>query len=387
MVQKKGACRLFKFSRVSVSLDEVAVIPEAVTTYSDDDVNLEVDIGELKLKIPVIGAAMDSVSSPRVLSELSRLGGIGILNLCGLISRYKLDRYGEVLNQLCNDPEVPTLQKIYNSAPIDTTILAENLTELRMMTKGHIEYAVSATPQQAERLFDVALQQGIRVFVIQSSFISPYWASLKAQGLNVGKFVQYLHQNNKIVMVGNIASLNAAVPFIEAGVDAIIEGVGPGVQCTTRYALGIGAGHITTIDDLREYIEKQKSKTKIIADGGIHNSGDIVKLLCCGAHAVILGGMLAQTVEAPFAGYHWGQSAMHPILPRGTILKFDVADDATIEKLLMGPSNRDDGTLALIHALKNAFSNLGCTNIDSAYHDTVVVRFPGVKTEGKGIRR
>ena len=335
------------------------------------------------MQIPIIGAAMDSVSNIDTLKELYRFGGIGVVNLCGLISRYELRSWQKIYEELRGYPSIATLQNIYNKYPTDTAVLSENLKELKERLGDEVEFAVSATPQYAERLFDIAIQYGVRVLMIQSSFISPYWSSKKATGLNVGKFVQYMHQNGKIVMVGNVASLNAAVPFIEADVDAIIEGVGPGVQCTTRSVLGIGAGHVTTIDDLREYIEKQKAKTKIIADGGIHTSGDIVKLLCCGAHAVILGGMVANTIQAPFRGYHWGMSAFHNILPRGDLLTFKVDDNATVERLLIGPSDRADGTLAVIPALKNALSNLGCKDINSAYRDTRVTRFPGVSSEGK----
>jgi len=388
---------VFKYSKQSISLDEVSVIPESVTTYSDSDVDLSISIRDLNLRIPVIGAAMDSVACPKILTELQGYGGIGIVNLCGLISRYELiqtksgdyqymaeGNQASLFGVLAQNPSVKTLQEIYNSHPINVEILQKNLEILKEQVGKGVEFAVSATPQQAERLFDIALQQSVRTFVIQSSFISPYWSSAKSAGLNVGKYIQYLHQHNNIVMVGNVASLNAAVPFIEAGVDAIIEGVGPGVQCTTRFVLGIGAGHITTIDEIREYIEKQKSSTKIIADGGIHNSGDIVKLLCCGAHAVILGGMLAKTIQAPFLGYHWGMSAYHNVLPRGDLLHYpNIKDSDTVGKLLYGPSEKANGTQALIPALTNAFSNLGCKNINSAYRDTLVLRFAGVKTEGK----
>jgi len=354
-----------------------------VTTYSDSDVDVSVQIGNLKLSIPIIGAAMDSVtSSETVLRELHRFGGIGIVNLCGLISRYSFSAYHAILPKLVENPTIKTLQDIYNSAPVDIGILGKNLKTLQELL-GDVQFVVSATPQQAERLFDVALQLNIKTFAIQSSFISPYWTSPNATGLNVGKYIQYLHQHDNTVMVGNIASLNAAVPFIEAGVDAIIEGVGSGVQCTTRFVLGIGAGHVATIDALRDYIEKQKSKTKIIADGGISNSGDIVKLLCIGAHAVIIGGMIAKTNAGPFNGFHYGMSAYHSILPRGDLLKFEIEDNVTIERLLMGPSDRADGTLALIPALTNALSNLGCKDINSAYRDTLVTRFPGIKSEGK----
>jgi IMP dehydrogenase len=138
---------------------------------------------------------------------------------------------------------------------------------------------------------------------------------------------------------------------------------------------------------VRKYLELNHSPTRLIADGGIHNSGDIVKLLCIGAHAVILGGMFARTVDAPFVGYHWGMSSFHHTLPRGTLLRFEVDDEVTAKRVLFGASTKSDGTMALIPAVRNALSNLGCMNISEAYHRTVVVRFPGMATEGKERRR
>jgi len=374
---------MFKYSHQSISVDEVAVVPEAVRTYSDDDVDLSVEIGRHKLSISIIGAAMDSVSSIGVVSQLCKFGGIGFVNLCGLISRYKLDEYKELDACLRNSPSIKTLQDMYLARVMDVTVLSQNLDVLLERLGPEVEFGVSSTPQHAERLFDIALQKGVKLFALQSSFVSPYWTSNGMSGLDIAKLTEYLHQNKCTFIVGNVASLNAAVPFIEAEVDAIIEGVGPGRQCTTRFVLGIGAGHVTVLTDIREYIEKQKSPTKVIADGGIHDSGDIVKLICCGAHAVILGSMLAQTIQAPFLGYHWGMSSYHKVLPRGTLLQFNVDDQDTVEKLLFGPSYKDDGTLAIIPAIKNAFSNLGVLDINSAYRDTVVVRFAGVRTEGK----
>jgi IMP dehydrogenase len=205
--------------------------------------------------------------------------------------------------------------------------------------------------------------------------------------MNILKYTEQLHNKGCTVFVGNVASLDVAIPFISAGVDAIILGIGPGSICTTRKVLGIGAGHISSISEVREYIERHRSLTRLIADGGIANSGDIVKLLCTGAHAVILGGMFAHTTSAPFCGFHWGMSAPHKLLPRGNLQKFEVDDDDTIDRVLNGPSYRDDGTMAILPALTNALSNLGCLNIADAYFKTSVVQFPGIKSEGKNGNR
>jgi IMP dehydrogenase len=372
-------------NKYSIALNEVGIIPESPITYSDDDVNLAVDIGQLKLKVPIISAAMDSVSSDTVLAMVTGAGGLGVINLCGLISRYEISQYQNIYKKILEKPVLSTLQEIYNSKKIDVAILRNNLWQLRgkFSAEQWEHMGASATPQYAEELFDIARAANIKTMVMQSSFISPFWKSTKHEGINILKYTERLHGYGCTVLVGNVASLDVAIPFISAGVDAIILGIGPGQQCTTRFALGIGAGHITSISEVREYIERHQSGTRLIADGGIHNSGDIVKLLCTGAHAVILGGMFARTVDAPFCGYHWGMSAFHRVLPRGDLLTFEVADGITAERVLFGPSYKADGTMAVLPALTNALSNLECLDISDAYHKTSVVRFPGIASEGK----
>lgn len=833
--------------RYSISLEEVGIIPESPVAFSDNDVNLDVEIGRLKFKLPIISAAMDSVYSVTLNNVINEIGGLSLLNLGGLLSKYSLSNFDKIFHSISNNPTVETLQNIYN-VDVNLYILDENLKKLRL---GHkVDFGVAATPQDAKSLFSIAFNNGITTFVIQSSFISPFWRSTSKTGLNIIKYANKLQNKECTVMVGNVASLNVARVFIDGGIDAVILGIGPGCQsvcrgslvlmsdysvkkienvqigedvishlgkirkvinktkhfskykmmnissnnlnlnvteehkvlavrtkecyrrdkryvrfcssnckskcskyyynnykkewlsanelkigdylcipkyklelinvnkldiakyidgkfeqdinyiwfgqsknksvtgmpnyrqiantcntterivgivvnsnfedvrtksklrvtqylksinfvkpeffkifrlveinedfarligyyvaegggefnndsgtvtfsfgsheieyhndvlklmksifgidgsiyyskrnsarirfcstalyyffknfcgdnvhnkiipyyiinnanrkikleflrglirgddnfsckisknntgndrlkittvseklafnlyvmfnsigylssmtctkqlnkkwsdvynvrldgselykfsleykdklstinsnfkslhcedndyyyvrvnkivntqkcdsevydltvdkdnsfiingyaihnCTTRYVLGIGAGHISSISEIREYIETSSSRTKIIADGGISNSGDIIKLLCTGAHAVIIGGMFAKTTDAPFIGYHWGMSAGHNRLPRGTLLRFVIDDSINIKRVLFGPSNRDDGTLNLILAIKNALSNLGCLNLDDAYRKTSVVRFPGIATEGK----
>ena len=371
---------MYKHNKISVGLDEVAVIPESPVVFSDSEVDLSINIGNLNLSLPIISAAMDSVFSIEMANILSNFGGFSLLNLCGLVSRYKFSEFNLLFKVLLEKPEISTLQNVYNK-PIDYTILDENLIEIRKSVKCN--FGVAATPQTAERIFEIALNHGINVFAIQSSFVSPFWKSKKFVGLDIIKYLNQLQSKNCTVMVGNVASLNVARVFVDGGIDAIILGIGPGAICTTRTVLGIGAGHISSIAEIREYIETSSSKTRIIADGGIQNSGDIVKLLCTGAHAVILGNMFAKTQQAPFIGMHWGMSAPERKLPRGNLQLFKVNESNTIEKVLNGPSDVDNGIFNVIHALKNAFSNIGVLNIDDSYHKTSVLRFSGMTTEGK----
>jgi len=372
---------VFKPDKISVGLDDIAVIPESPVVFSDSEVDLSMKIGKIELGLPIISAAMDSVFSPAIVTGLAAEGGYSLLNLCGLISRYKFEMWDKIYNKINNLPELVVLQHLYNDKPMDHAILRENLKELRGHTSA--KFGVSATPQTAETLFETALDCGFDTFAIQSSFVSPFWRSKTIEGLDIIKYLKKLKDQGCTTMVGNVASLNVARVFIDGGVDALFLGIGPGVICTTRQVLGIGAGHITTIHDIREYIETSSSDTRIIADGGIQCSGDIIKLLCTGAHAVVLGGMFARTIEAPFIGYHWGQSASHRTLPRGNLKTFKTNDFNTIKKVLVGPSHVDDGKFNLVHAIKNAFSNIGVLNVDDAYHKTSVVQFGGMSTEGK----
>ena len=372
---------MYKHNKISVGLDEVAVIPESPVVFSDSEVDLSIDIGNLKLSLPIISAAMDSVFSIETTNILSNFGGHSLLNLCGLIARYKFSDYNLVYRILLDKPELSTLQSVYNDRPIDYEILDENLLTLKKSVKSN--FGVSATPQVAERVFEIAINHGINVFAIQSSFVSPFWKSEKFVGLNIIKYLNQLQSRGCTVMVGNVASLNVARVFVDGEIDAIIMGIGPGSICTTRTVLGIGAGHISSIAEAREYVETASAKTKIIADGGIQNSGEIIKLLCTGAHSVILGGMFAKTQQALFPGLHWGMSAMHKTLPRGNLQRFQIDDYNTVERVLVGPSNVDNGVFNMIHAIKNAFSNIGVLNISDAYHKTSVLRFSGMTTEGK----
>jgi IMP dehydrogenase len=371
---------MFKY-KTSIGLDDVAVVPASPVVFSDSEVDLSIDIGNLKLGLPIISAAMDSVFSPDVVNGLGDEGGYSFLNLCGLISRYKWETWEKIYNKISNLPEIVVLQHLYNDKPVDHAILRHNLNELKPLIK--YDYGVAATPQEAESLFETAREFGFKTYSIQSSFVSPFWKSKTIVGLDIIKYLNKLQDDGCTVMVGNVAALNVARVFIDGGIDALILGIGPGIICTTRQVLGIGAGHISSIAKIREYIETSSSNTRIIADGGIQNSGDIVKLLCTGAHAVILGSMFARTVQAPFIGYHWGQSAPHRTLPRGNMKTFKVSDFDTIKKLLTGPSDTDDGRYNLIHAIKNAFSNIGVLNIEDSYHKTSVVSFGGMSTEGK----
>ncbi len=378
---------MYHHNRYSVSLDEVGVIPESPVTYSDSDIDLSLKVGkpgrDLQLGIPVLSSAMDSVFSTAMAKKLVFCGGLPVLNLCGLLSRYEVFNKGfeKLYTKLLNDPKVLTLQEVY-SEPIDENILAQNLVYLNSDLAQPL--AVAATPQTAQQLFEVVNKcLDIKVFIIQASFISPFWRSKSHAGLDIIKFLNGLQDQGKVVMVGNVASLNVARVFIDGGIDAVIAGVGPGSACSTRTVLGIGSGHITSISDIREYIELTSSHVKLIADGGISNSGDIIKLMCTGAHAVMLGSMFAKTEDAPFPGLHWGMASYHKSLPRGFISRFGIGDGVDVNKVLFGPSKRTDGTLNMIDAIKNAFSNLGVLNIDEAYHKTSVVRFPGIHNEGK----
>jgi len=369
----------------SVSLDEIAAIPRSDIVYSDSDIDTSFTIGNKVYGIPILAAAMDSVSlSMSMVDALYNYKSTAIINLCGLVSRVRLADMDVIQRDVYNYPNVSTLQRIYK-IKVSNEILESNLRALSDGYGNSDVFAVSATPQNAVDLFKIAVNfPSVSGLFIQSSFVSPKWGS--GEGLDFESLVKMAHDAGKYLAVGNVASLNTAKYFIDIGVDAIIEGIGPGVACSTRCVLGIGAGHVSALTEIRNYIEQHRAKTALIADGGIHNSGDIVKLLCTGAHGVILGGMFAQTSQSPFYPYHWGMSAFHKVLPRGCMITYptnDSKDPDSVERLLYGPSYKSDGTLAIVPAIKNALSNLGCREVKQAYNDVEIVRFPYISTEGK----
>ena len=367
----------YKELQRAYGFDEVALVPGDVT-INPDQIDIEFKLGELTFPIPILASAMDSIVDPSFAIEYSKLGGLAVLNLEGIQTRYESP--DEILAQIAGAPESETtalLQKVY-SAPIKEKLIGERIETIK---KAGAICAVSFTPANTKRLSPLAKEAGIDVLVVQSTVTTTRHVSKSYRGLILSELCQMI---SLPVIVGNCCSYSAALELMTTGIDAILVGVGPGAACTTREVLGVGMPQVTATIECaaaRETNFKESGKyVSVITDGGIRTGGDLCKAFASGADAVMLGSPLAQAMEAPGKGYHWGMSHPHPALPRGTRVK--VGAKATLQQILLGPTSVTDGTQNLVSALRTGMGVCGARTIKEM-HNTRMVIAPSIKTEGK----
>ncbi len=366
-----------KTLRQAYGFDDVALVPGDITINPDQtDISFAVD--KLNLSIPILASAMDGVVDVRFAIAMGKLGGLAVLNLEGVQARY--DDPSIVLDKIANAPQqevTALLQKIY-SEPIKENLVGDRI---RAIKKTGAVCAVSLTPANTKRLSPLAVEAGIDVLVVQSTVTTARHVSKSYKGLIFSELVKQLPVP---VIVGNCVSYSACRKLMETGIHGLLVGVGPGAACTTREVLGVGVPQATAIMDCAaardDYFKVSGRRVPIIADGGMRNGGDICKAFACGADAVMLGSIFAQTKEAPGKGNHWGMATPHEALPRGTRVK--VGMKGTLEQTLFGPSSVTDGTQNLIGALRTAMGVCGARNIKEM-HQTEVIIAPSIKTEGK----
>ncbi len=368
-----------KQMRRAYGFDEVAIVPGDVT-INPELVDASFALGNVKLRLPFIAAGMDAVVSPRSAAVFSKLGGLAVLNVDGLQTRYE-DPEG-VLQEIAAEPQDTVgalLQKIY-SRPVRLDLVGERV---RAVKREGALCAVSCTPANAKRFAPVAVEAGVDVFVVQSTVTTARHSSRSLEGL---RFEKLCEQVPVPVVVGNTVSFGPCKDLMETGIAAVLIGVGPSVICTTRDVLGIGVPQVTAIIDCaaaRDAYERESGRyVPIIADGGIHTGGDLCKAFAAGADAAMLGTLLAVAEEAPGAGYHWGMSAPHAELPRGK--RVHVGVRASLEKILYGPTSRSDGTENLAGVLRTAMGVCGASTVRE-FHQAEMVIAPSIKTEGKTI--
>jgi IMP dehydrogenase len=328
--------------------------------------------------IPILAAAMDAVVDPSFAIKFSKFGGLAVLNLEGLQTRY--ENPDEILEQIAQTSEnevTSLLQKIY-SQPIKEKLITERVEAIK---KAGGTCAVSITPANTKRLAPIAKDAGIDVLVVQSTVTTARHISKSYRGLILPELCQTM---SLPIIVGNCCSYSAALELMRTGIDAILVGVGPGAACTTREVIGVGVPQITATMDCataRETYFKESGKyVSVITDGGIRTGGDLCKAFAAGADAVMIGSPLAQATEAPGKGYHWGMSHPHPALPRGTRVK--VGTCAPLEQILLGPTSVTDGTQNLVGALRTSMGVCGARDIKEM-HKVKMIIAPVIKTEGK----
>ena len=358
-----------KRGRRAYSLDDIALIP-ARRTRDPEDVNVSWQLDAYHLDIPVLAAPMDSVMSPAAAVESGRLGGVGVLDLDGLWTRYEDPL--PLLEEIAQAPDgeiTSRLQQIY-SAPIRDELIGQRLEEMRV---AGVTVAGRLSPQRTQRYWRTAVEAGIEIFVIRGSTVSAEHVSSRSEPLNLKRFIYEL---DVPVVVGGVATYTAALHLMRTGAAGVLVGFGGGAAHSTRQSLGIHAPNATAIADVaaarRDYLDESGGRyVHVIADGGMGRSGDMIKAIACGADAVMLGAALARATEAPGRGWHWGSEATHPEVPRGHRAR--VGTVGSFEQILYGPSVRDDGYLNFIGALKRAMATTGYAEVKDLQRVEVVV--------------
>jgi IMP dehydrogenase len=364
-------------ARRAYGFDEIALVPGAVT-LNPEEVDITTKLGPIKMEIPFIASAMDGVVDVKFAISMGKLGGLAVLNLDGVQTRY--EDPADILNQISKvTPEKATelVQTMYRE-PIKEKLISKRVEEIK---KGGVAAAVSCIPQNAERFGAIAAEAGADIFFVQATVVTMRHTASKYKTVEFAKLCKSL----KIpVVLGNTVSYDATVELMDSGCAAILVGVGPGAACTSRGVLGIGVPQVTATVDCaaaRDFTFKQKGRyVPIITDGGMTTGGDICKAFACGADAVMVGSAFARTQEAPGHGYHWGMATPHQNLPRGT--RVHVGTTGSLEEILYGPAHLDDGTQNLVGALRTCMGSVGAPNIKS-FQLTEIVIAPEIKHEGK----
>jgi len=367
----------FKQLRRSYGFDEVAIVPGDVT-INPDQTNIELKIEGFTFTIPVLASAMDAVVDVSFAILMNKLGGLAVLNLDGIQTRY--DNPQEVLAEIAraSDAEVTSLlQKVY-SQPIKEKLIGERI---QVIKKSGAVCAVSVAPANAKEFAPIAAEAQADILVVQSTVTSARHISKSSRGLI---FPELAKSISIPVIVGNCVSYSASLELMRTGISGVLVGVGPGAACTTREVLGVGVPQVTATIDCAaardQYLKESGRYVPIITDGGFRKGGDMCKAFVAGADAVMVGSIFAQTREAPGLGYHWGMSHPHLALPRGTRIKVGTTD--TLEQILFGPASVTDGSQNLIGALRTAMGVCGAATIQEM-HGVEMVIAPAITTEGK----
>jgi IMP dehydrogenase len=358
-----------KRARRVYAFDDIAIVPSR-RTRDPHDVSVSWTIDAYTFPIPVLAAPMDSVVSPAIAIRMGELGGLGVLDLEGLWTRYEdPEPLLKEIAELPAETATARMQQIY-SEPIKPSLVTARLAEIRA---AGVTVAGALSPQRTQELYQTVVDAGVDVFVIRGTTVSAEHVSKTVEPLNLKKFIYEL---DVPVIVGGAATYTAALHLMRTGAAGVLVGFGGGAASTTRASLGIHAPMATAVADVagarRDYLDESGGRyVHVIADGGLGTSGDIVKAISVGADAVMLGSTLARATEAPGAGFHWGPEAHHSELPRGH--RVEVGTIAPLEEILFGPSTMADGRVNLIGALRRSMATTGYSDLKEFQRVEVVV--------------
>jgi IMP dehydrogenase len=372
---------LGKSGRRAYGFDDIAIVPSR-RTRDPEDVDISWEIDAFRFELPLMAAAMDGVVSPATAIEIGRLGGVGVLNLEGLWTRYEdPDPLLAEIAALPVDKATLRMQEIYRE-PVRPELVTARIREIR---DAGVVAAASVTPQRTESLSKAIIDAELDLLVIQGTVVSAEHVSKSQDPLNLKKFVREL---DLPVIVGGCASYQAGLHLMRTGAAGVLVGVGPGAACTTRGVLGLGVPQATAVADVRaarmRHLDETGVYVHVIADGGMATGGDIAKAVVCGADAVMIGSPLAAAHEAPGRGFHWGMATFHPTLPRGA--RVHTEQRGTLEEILVGPAHDNDGRLNLFGALRTSMATCGYETLKEFQKAEVMVA-PSLQTEGKALQQ
>jgi IMP dehydrogenase len=371
-----------KKARRAYGFDDIAIVPSR-RTRDPDDVDISWKLGDYRFELPLLASAMDGVVSPKTAGLIGRLGGLAVLNLEGIFTRYEdADEQLERIATLPKEHATREMQEIYRR-PIQPELIAQRIAEIKQQG---VVVAASLTPQRVRAHYELVLEAGLDILVIQGTVVSAEHVSSDESRppLNLKEFIREVPLP---VVVGGCASYHTALHLMRTGAAGVLVGVGPGAACTTRGVLGIGVPQATAIADVAGARSQHMLETgeycQVIADGGMRNGGDVSKAIACGADAVMIGSPLARAYEAPGRGYHWGMATFHPTLPRGARVK--TVQNGSLEEILTGPAHQNDGTFNLMGGLRTSMATCGYQDI-AEFNRAELMIAPALQTEGKHLQ-
>ncbi len=370
-----------KSGRRAWGFDDIAIVPSR-RTRDPEDIDITWEIGGHTFDLPVMASAMDGVVDVRLAVEMHKLGGLAVLNLEGLQTRYADP--GPAFERIAacpNEEATRCLQEIYQE-PIKDELIGRRIREMK---DGGIVAAASLTPQRVEEFYRTALDAGLDMLIVQGTVVSAEHVSTSREPLDLYKFIAEV---GVPVIVGGCASYSTALHLMRTGAVGVLVGVGPGAACTTRRVLGLGVPQATAISDAAaartRHLDETGQHCQVIADGGLRTGGDVAKAIACGADAVMMGSPIAGAKEAPGLGHHWGMATFHPELPRGT--RVFAGQKASLREILVGPAYENDGTLNLFGALRMSMATCGYANIKEFQKAELMIA-PALQTEGKSLQK
>src|SRR5215218_9264244 len=370
-----------KKARRAYGFDDVAIVPSR-RTRDPDDVDITWTLGPYRFELPLLASAMDGVVSPDSAGIIGKLGGLAVLNLEGIWTRY--EDADDILARIASLPKEQAtreMQDIYQE-PIKEELITQRIKEI----KAHgVVASASLTPQRVEQYYELCLDAGLDILVIQGTVISAEHVSSSGHVLNLKEFVKEVPIP---VVLGGCASYSTGLHLMPAGAAGVLVGVGPGAACTTRGVLGIGVPQATAIADVaaarNQHMLETGEYVRVIADGGMRTGGDVSKAIACGADAVMIGSPLARAYEAPGHGFHWGMATFHPTLPRGA--RVATSQNGSLEEIIAGPARENDGTFNLMGGLRTSMATCGYQDI-AEFNRAELMVAPALQTEGKSLQR